>query len=174
MIKKCKIKLKPCDAPNAEVNLTEEQFIALITETNMIGESDSWWLDIVFSHRACYDCAMFKLYTNMKVSLGVAHTTNVVRIREVEQSSPLKKTLILKDAMYTSEIIKNLVISFLLKKARFSLSIGVDLYTITKNDIFVNEIKNQFSKKIRGFVVINELSMILFNEFFKQLVVNGF
>lgn len=55
-------------------------------------------------------------------------------------------TLILKDGMHTSEIIKNFVSGFLLNKVEFSPSNGVDLYAITKNDIFMNEIKNQFSK----------------------------
>lgn len=116
----------------------------------MIGQSDSWLLYICFSRRVCYDRAMFKTYANEKVSLGVALTTNFVGIWEVEQSPPMKKTLILKKR----------ISSFLLNKVGFSQSIGVDLYTITKNDIFVNEIKNQL-RQLRAFVVIDELSMIL-------------
>lgn len=41
MIKKCKAGLEPRDVPYAHVNLTCEQFIILITEINVIGDSDS-------------------------------------------------------------------------------------------------------------------------------------
>lgn len=91
MIKKCKIRFEPHVSPNAHVNLDDEQFIALITEINVIGDSDGWWLDIDSSRHVCYDRAMFKTYTNKKVLMGVTHTTNVVDIGEVEQSPPLKK-----------------------------------------------------------------------------------
>lgn len=47
-------------------------------------------LNIGSSHHVCYVRAMFKTYTNKKVLLEVAHTTNVVGIEEVEQSPPLK------------------------------------------------------------------------------------
>lgn len=90
MIKKRKIKFKPCLSPNAYVNLIDEKFIALITNINMIGEYDGCWIDIDSSHHVCYDCAMFKTYTNKKVLLGVPHTTNIISIREVEQNPPLK------------------------------------------------------------------------------------
>lgn len=90
MIKICKIKLEPRAAPNAHVNLTDEQFITLITEINVIDNSDGCWLDVSSSRHFRYDCEMFKTYTNKKVLLGVAHNINVVGIGEVEQSPPLK------------------------------------------------------------------------------------
>lgn len=36
------VSLRPYDAPNAHDNLTDEHFIDLITEINMIGESYGW------------------------------------------------------------------------------------------------------------------------------------
>lgn len=75
---------KPCDALNEHVYLSDEQFIALIIEINMIGESDGWWLDIGSFRHVYYDHAMFKTYTNMKVSLEVAYTINVVGIGEMK------------------------------------------------------------------------------------------
>lgn len=85
---------------------------------------------------------MFKTYTNAedkKVLLGDAHTTNVIGIGDVKLNFTSRKTLILKDVMHVPEIRKNLVSGFLLNKARFSQSIGEDLYTITKNGIFVGK-----------------------------------
>lgn len=84
--------------------------------------------------------------------------------------STSKKTLILKDVMHTPEIAKNLISGFLLNKVGFSQSIGVDLYTITKNDIFVKllclrllrmKMKFNLVTRLRYFVVIWELNIIL-------------
>lgn len=91
MIKTCKIEFKPCVSPNTQVNLIDEQFIALITKINMIVEFDGWWIGIDSSYHVCNDSAIFKTYTNKKVLLGVARTTNVVGIGKVEQSPPLKR-----------------------------------------------------------------------------------
>lgn len=140
MAKKCKSRAKPVGS-NAQVNLTDEQFVVMITKINMAGGSDGWWIDTGAS-RLCYDRAMFKTYMNAeekKVMLGDAHTTNVAGIGNVELSFTSGKTLILKDVMHVPEIMKNLVSGFLLNKAWFSQSIGADLYAITKNDIFVGK-----------------------------------
>lgn len=66
--------------------------------------------------------------------------------------------------MHTPDIIKNPVYGFLLNKAWFNRSIGVDLYTITKNDIFVKLLCLRLLRmklklnlvRLRDFVVIWE------------------
>lgn len=108
----------------------------------MVGGSDGRWIDIVISRHVCYGRVIFMTCSNIedkKVLLGDAHTTNVAEIVDVELNFPSRKTLILKDVMHVYEITKNLVSSFLLSKTGFSQSIGKDLYTITKNGIFVGK-----------------------------------
>ena len=51
-------------APQA--NMTQEQYIAVITKINMIGGSDGWWVDTGASRHVCYDRAKFKTYTNVE------------------------------------------------------------------------------------------------------------
>ena len=114
----------------------------MITEVNMVGGCDGWWIDTGASRHVCYDRAMFKTYMNAgnkKVLLGDTHTTNVAGIGDVELKFTSGKTLILKEVMHVPEIRKNLVSGFLLNKAGFSQTIGADLYTITKNGIFVGK-----------------------------------
>ena len=85
---------------------------------------------------------MFKTYNaanDMKVMLGDSHTTTVAGIGTVDLKFTSGKNLQLKDVMHTSEMRKNLVSGFLLNKADFTQTIGFDLYTITKNDIFVGK-----------------------------------
>src|SRR3954469_3458558 len=142
MAKKCKSRPKPVAGSNAQINMTDEPFVAMITEINMVGGSDGWWIDTGAYRHVCYDRAMFKTYTiaeDKKVLLGDAHTTNVAGIGDVELKFTSGKTLILKDVMHVPEIRKNLVSGFLLNKAGFNQTIGADLYTITKNGIFVGK-----------------------------------
>ena len=96
--------------------MTQEPYIVVITEINMIGGSDGWWVDTGASRHVCYDRAMFKTYTNVenkKVLLGDSHTTTVAGTGDVELKFTSGKTLILKDVMHTPEMRKNLVSSFL-------------------------------------------------------------
>lgn len=114
----------------------------MVTEINMVDGSYGWWIDTNASHRVCYDCVIFKIYMNTlnkKVLLGHAHATIIFSIGEVELKFTSEETLILKDVMHALEIRKNLVSRFLLNTVCFSLSIRTDMYTITKNHIFVEE-----------------------------------
>jgi len=119
---------------------TEEQsYTAMITEINIVGGSNGWWMDTGAFRHVCFDRAMFKTYTtfeDQKVMLGDSHITEVAGIGDVELKFTSGKTLILKEVMHTQKIRKNLVSGFLLNKARFEQIMGADMYTITKNGIF--------------------------------------
>ncbi|CAJ2630366.1 unnamed protein product, partial [Trifolium pratense] len=117
-------------------------YAAMITEINMIGVTDGWWIDTGATRHVCYERAMFRTYTiaeNKKVQMGNAHTSEVAGIGDIELKFTSGKTLILKDVMHVPDMKKNLVSGFLLNKAGFSQTIGADLYTITKNGIFIGK-----------------------------------
>lgn len=139
MARKCRNRPNPA----LQANLTEEQqFIAMISEINLVGGSEGWWLDTGSSIHVCNNRAMFKTYTavdDKKVLLGDAHTTIVAGIGDVELKFTSGKILILKDVKHTPEIRKNLVSGFLLNKAGFTQTIGGDLFTLTKNNVFVGK-----------------------------------
>ena len=85
---------------------------------------------------------MFKSYSDSedkKVLLGDSHSTKVAGTGEVVLKFTSGKTIILKDVLHTPEMRKNLVSGYLLNKAGFTQTIGADLYTITKNNIFVGK-----------------------------------
>ncbi|KAI5316791.1 hypothetical protein L3X38_036498 [Prunus dulcis] len=95
----------------------------------MVDESEGWWVDIGASCHVCYNLAFFKTYSvtdDRKVLLGDSHTTIVAGIGEVELKFTSGKTVILKDVLHTPEIRKNLVSGYLLNKAGFTQTIGVD------------------------------------------------
>lgn len=77
----------------------------------MVDRFDDWMTKIDECCYVCYDCVMFKTYTNdkdKKVLLGDAHTTNVVDIADMKLKFTFGKNLILKDVMCAPEIINNL------------------------------------------------------------------
>ncbi|MCI93141.1 hypothetical protein A2U01_0114439, partial [Trifolium medium] len=46
MAKKCRGKTRPKPAAlNAQVNVIDEPYTAMITEINMVGVADGWWID---------------------------------------------------------------------------------------------------------------------------------
>jgi len=139
MVRKCRN--NPINAPQANM-IVKEPYAAMITEINLVGGSGGWWIDTGASRHISYDRAMFKTYTpseDKKVLLGDSHTTKVAGIGDVELQFTSRKKLILKDVMHAPEIRKNLISGFLLNKAGFTQTIGVDLYTISTNDTFVGK-----------------------------------
>ncbi|KAK2429298.1 putative mitochondrial protein [Trifolium repens] len=140
MARKCRNRPNP--AAQAHLTTEEQTYVAMVTEVNLVGGTDGWWLDTGASRHVCYDRAMFKSYTraeDKKVLLGDSHTTNVAGIGDVELNFTSGKTLILKDVMHTPEIRKNLVSGYLLNKAGFTQSIGADMYAVTKHGVFVGK-----------------------------------
>ncbi|KAK0595497.1 hypothetical protein LWI29_007280 [Acer saccharum] len=128
--------------PAPQANLTIDQLVAMISEVNLVDGSEGWWVDTGASCHVCYDRAMFKSYSNVvdkMALLGDSHSTIVAGSGEVELKFTSGKTVILKDVLHTPEIKKNLVSGYLLNKAGFTQTIGVDLFTLTKNGIFVGK-----------------------------------
>ena len=143
MARKCRNpSTRPAQA-QAHLTTTEDQpYTAMITEINMIGGSDGWWIDIGASRHVCLDRAMFKTYTaadDQKVLLGNSHTTEVAGIRDVELKFTSEMTLILKDVMHTPKIRKNLVSGFLLNKAGFEQIIASDMYSILRKGFLLGK-----------------------------------
>ncbi|CAL9017449.1 unnamed protein product, partial [Prunus brigantina] len=140
--------------PAPQVNVTEEQLIAMISEINMVDGFEGWWVDTGASRHVCYDRACFKTYSvtdDRKVLLGDSHTTIVAGTGEIELKFTSGKTVILKDVLHTPDIRKNLVSGYLLNKAGFTQTIGVDLYTLTKNGMFVGKGYATDGMKIKRF-----------------------
>ncbi|KAA0067624.1 uncharacterized protein E5676_scaffold174G00110 [Cucumis melo var. makuwa] len=94
-----------------EANLIEDELVAMISEVNVIGGSEGWWLDTGASRHVCHDLSLFRKYNEVKdknILLGDHHTTKVVGIGEVELKFTSAKTLVLKKVLHTLEIRKNL------------------------------------------------------------------
>ncbi|KAL4026406.1 hypothetical protein IC575_014836 [Cucumis melo] len=127
--------------PAAHANLIEDELVAMISEVNVIEGSEGWWLDTSASRHVCHDLSLFRKYNEVKdknILLGDHHTTKVAGIGEVELKFTSGKMLVLKEFLHP-EIQKNLVSRYLLNKAGFTQTIESDLFTLTKNNVFVEK-----------------------------------
>ncbi|KAA0048414.1 uncharacterized protein E5676_scaffold939G00100 [Cucumis melo var. makuwa] len=87
----------------AQANLIEDELVAMISEVNIIGGSEGWWLDTGASRHVCDDLSLFRKYNEVKdknILLGDHHTTKVVGIGEVELKFTSGKTLVLKEVLH--------------------------------------------------------------------------
>ncbi|CAJ2666075.1 unnamed protein product [Trifolium pratense] len=105
MSKKCRNpkRPKPANLAHINVNVADEPYAAMITEINMVGGTDGWWIDTGATRHVCYDRAMFKTYTNAenkKVQMGNAHTSDVAGVGDVVLKFTSGKTLILKEVLH--------------------------------------------------------------------------
>ncbi|KAL0536604.1 hypothetical protein IC582_025557 [Cucumis melo] len=128
--------------PAVQVNLIEDELVAMISEVNVIGGSEGWWLDTGASRHVGHDLSLFRKYNEVKdnnILLEDHHTTKVASIGEVELKFTFGKMLALKEVLHSSEIRKNLVSEYLFNKVGFTQTIGSDLFTLTKNNVFMEK-----------------------------------
>lgn len=80
----------------SQVNLIEEQLVAMIIKINFVFRSKGQWADNGVTRHVCYDRDFFKSYSEVedkKVLLDDSHSTIVVGIGEVELKFTFEKRL---------------------------------------------------------------------------------
>ena len=95
--------------------------------------------------------------------LGDSHSTKVVGTGKVELKFTSEKNVILKDVLHTPKMRKILVSGYLLNKAGFTQNFRVDLYTHTKNNVFVGKgyaTNGMFKLNVDGNKIISSSYML--------------
>ncbi|GKV40506.1 hypothetical protein SLEP1_g48141 [Rubroshorea leprosula] len=91
--------------PTPQVNVTEDPFVAMLSNINMLNGGEGWWIDSGVARHVCKDKSWFKTFSECdvekEVRLGDGHTIKVPSQGEVKLNFTSGKTLTLKDVLYT-------------------------------------------------------------------------
>jgi hypothetical protein len=120
---------------------TNDDFVAVISEINMIEDVDSWWIDSGATRHVCKNKKMFKTINEdgSVLYMGNASTVQVQGKGTIEIEFTSGKTLTLKDVFYVPEVRKNLISVPLLNKNGFKSVFEGDKFILSKGGVFVGK-----------------------------------
>ncbi|CAL8121323.1 unnamed protein product [Prunus armeniaca] len=123
-----------------EVN---DNFVAVVSETNMVSDTKDWWVDTCATRHICGDRNLFTDYKQNsgveKLYMGNASVFAVEGKGSVLLKFTSGKVLTLLDVLHVSEIRKNLVSGPILSKKGFKLVFEYDKFILTKGGLFVGK-----------------------------------
>ncbi|KAG7564246.1 Zinc finger CCHC-type [Arabidopsis suecica] len=129
------------DASNA--NLVKNQFVVVVSEANMMTNSNDWWVDTGATKHVCSDVSMFSTYeqgsAGEKLYMGNASTATIAGKGKVVLKLTSGKELALTNVLHVPEIRKNLISGSLLSNKGFKIVFESDKVVLTKGGIIKRE-----------------------------------
>ena len=90
--------------------MTEEHFVAVISEVNMVGNDNEWWIDIGATRHVSYDKTLFKTFVHEgdvhELYMGNSSIPKVGGYGRVDLNLSSGKLLTLNEVLYAPEIRK--------------------------------------------------------------------
>lgn len=128
----------PHDATNLEMN-----FVAVISEINVVQDDDSWWVDSRASRHVCKDRQFFKTFQELKdgpiLYMGNDSTVRAKGMGHVQLLLTSGNKLTLTDVVYVPEVRKNLISGGLLNKYGFKMVFEADKFVLSKGGVYVGQ-----------------------------------
>lgn len=125
------------------VNLTENHFVAVVSEVNMVTNSNDWWIDTGATKHVCSDLSMFSTYEQgscgEKLYMGNASTATIEGKGKVILKLTSGKELALTNVLHVPEIRKNLISGSLLSNKGFKIVFESDKVVLTKGRMYVGK-----------------------------------
>ncbi len=121
---------------------TKQKFAAMISEANMLGEDNSWWIDSGATRHVCKDKSLFSAYETVEgdvLYMGNSSTAAVKGKGTVDLEFTSGKILSLTNVFHVPDVRKNLVSGSLLNKFGFKLVFESDKFILTKSGTFVGK-----------------------------------
>ena len=127
----------------AHVHEFDDNFVAVVIETNMVSNVKGWWIDTGATRHICGDKNLFSEYKHMddgeKLYMGNSSASNVEGKGNVLLKFTSGKVVTLTDVLLVPEIRKNLVSGPILCKKGFKLVFESDMFILTKAGMYVGK-----------------------------------
>ena len=121
-----------------DINLT-----AMISECNLAGNPEEWWIDTEENHHICANRSMFSSYTTVggyeKLYMGNLSTSKVEGVGKIALKMSSGKIVTLIKVLHVLDVRKNLVSESLLSKNGFKLVFVYDKFVLSKNEMYVGK-----------------------------------
>ena len=120
-----------------------EDLCATLSECNLVGNPNEWWIDSGATRHVCATKSMFSTYSEAdseeKLYMGNSSTSKVEGAGKVSLRMTSGKVVSLYNVLHVPEIRKNLVSTSLLVKHGFKVVFVSDKVVISKNDMYVGK-----------------------------------
>ncbi|KAM1493880.1 hypothetical protein ACFX10_025604 [Malus domestica] len=145
-----------------EANVTEgDMLVGVVSETNMVSDTNDWWIDTGATRHICGDKNLFSTYepnsSGEKLYMGNASAAEVVGKGRVVLKFTSGKELTLLNVLHVPEIRKNLVSGPLLSNKGLKLVFESDKFVLSKGGMFVG--KGYLAEGLFKLNVIVDVSM---------------
>ncbi|XP_075112339.1 uncharacterized protein LOC142182195 [Nicotiana tabacum] len=122
---------------------SKDNFVAMISEINVIENDNSWWIDTGATKYVCSDRSFFKSLTSVDdgtvLYMGNSSTVEVKGMGQVKLKFTSVKMLILNDVFYVPSVRKVLVFGSLLNKHGFKQVFEANKFILSKGGVFVGQ-----------------------------------
>uniref|UniRef100_A0A1S4BS18 Retrovirus-related Pol polyprotein from transposon TNT 1-94-like beta-barrel domain-containing protein n=1 Tax=Nicotiana tabacum TaxID=4097 RepID=A0A1S4BS18_TOBAC len=145
--------VKTLDKKKGQANIVEknddiDDLCAMLSEYNLVGNSNEWWIDSGATRNVCAIKEAFATYSTIgpeeEISMGNNATTKIESYGKIFLKMTSGKVLTINNVLHVPTIRKNLVFTYLLVKNRFTCDEAIETFTQYKN-----EVENQLNKKIK-------------------------
>ena len=127
----------------AHMHEVDDNFVAVVTETNLVSNVKGWWIDTGATRHICGDKNLFSEYKQIddgeKLYMGNSSASNVEGKGNVMLKFTSGIVVTLTDVLHVPEIRKKLVLGPILSKKGFKLVFEYDRFILTTARMYVGK-----------------------------------
>ncbi|KAB2632504.1 DNA polymerase zeta catalytic subunit-like [Pyrus ussuriensis x Pyrus communis] len=137
--KDCRHKKDQNSGSSNQANVAEDTFVAVVSEVNLLTNSNDWFVDTGATRHVCADRNLFVTYQSVdggeNLYMGNATASAVAGKGKVTLKLTSGKELSLTNVLHVPDIRKNLISGSLLSNKGFKIVFESDKFVITKGGI---------------------------------------
>ncbi|TQE08632.1 hypothetical protein C1H46_005724 [Malus baccata] len=140
-VKDCRHKKDQNSENFNQANVAEDKFVAVVSEVNLLTNSNDWWVDTGATRHA--DRNLFVIYQSVdggeNMYMGNATASVVAGKGKVMLKLTSGKDLSLTNVLHVLDIRKNLISGSLMSNKGFKIVFESDNFVITKGEVYVGK-----------------------------------